>query len=78
MIRRQHVDAHAEHDTGDNHSFGASNGNRISTGVLLDVKIGKLSTHAGIGFARLMTDPMGMYPTVKESMHVDLNVKYAK
>ena len=64
--------------TGDDYSFGASNGGRIATGVSLDVKIGKIITHAGVGFASLLTDEMGMYPSVKESMYVDLNVKYAK
>jgi len=64
--------------TGDDYSFGAADGGRIATGVSLDVKIGKLITHAGVGFASLLTDEMAMYPTIKESMYVDLNVKWAK
>jgi hypothetical protein len=64
--------------TGDDYSFGAADGGRIATGVSLDIKIGKLVTHAGVGFASLLTDEMGMYPTIKESMYIDLNVKYAK
>jgi hypothetical protein len=64
--------------TGDDYSFGAADGGRISTGVSLDVKIGKIVTHAGVGFASLLTDEMGLYPSIKESMYVDLNIKYAK
>lgn len=62
--------------TGDDYKFGGDDGGRISTGVSLDVKIGKIITHAGVGFASLLTG--GLYPTVKESMYIDLNVKFAK
>lgn len=62
--------------TGDDYAFGGDDGGRISTGASLDVKIGKIVTHAGVGFASLLTG--GLYPTIKESMYIDLNVKYAK
>jgi hypothetical protein len=64
--------------TGDDYAFGAADGGRISTGVAVDVKIGKILAHADVGFASLLTDEMAMYPTIKESMYIDLNVKYAK
>jgi len=62
--------------TGDDYSFSGDNGGRIATGVSVDVKIGKIITHAGVGVASLLTG--GLYPSVKESMYLDLNVKYAK
>ncbi|MGE0868317.1 MAG: hypothetical protein AB7P03_07140 [Kofleriaceae bacterium] len=62
--------------TGDDYSFGASDGGRIAAGGALDIKVGPVITHAGIGVASLLTG--GMYPTIGESMYVDVNVKYAK
>lgn len=64
--------------TGDDISLRPSNGGRISLGAALDVKLGPILAHAGAGFASLLTDEMGMYPTIGESMYVDVNVKYAK
>ncbi|HEY4176072.1 MAG TPA: hypothetical protein VGM90_04545 [Kofleriaceae bacterium] len=64
--------------TGDDISLRAKNGGRIYLGAALDVKIGPIITHAGAGFASLLTDQMGLYPTIKDSVYVDLNVKYAK
>jgi hypothetical protein len=62
--------------TGDDFSFRGSNGGRIAAGASLDVKMGPIITHAGIGFASLLTG--GLYPTIGDSVYVDLNVKFAK
>jgi hypothetical protein len=64
--------------TGDDISLRARNGGRIYFGGALDVKIGPILAHGGLGFASLFTDPMGPYPTTKDSFYIDLNVKYAK
>jgi hypothetical protein len=62
--------------TGDDYSFSGSNGGRISTGGALDLKVGPILLHAGAGVASLLTG--GMYPSIGESVYVDVNVKYAK
>jgi hypothetical protein len=62
--------------TGDDYSFSGKNGGRISAGGALTVKLGPILAHAGAGFASLLTG--GMYPTVRDSVYIDLNVKYAK
>ena len=62
--------------TGDGYSFGGDSGGRIYAGGALDVKISKIIVHAGAGVASLLTGPE--YPTVSDSLYVDLNVKYAK
>jgi hypothetical protein len=64
--------------TGDNISLRAKNGGRVYLGAALDVKVGPIITHAGAGFASLITDPAGLYPTIGDSVYIDLNVKYAK
>jgi hypothetical protein len=64
--------------TGDDFSFGPSDGGRLALGAAIDLKIGKIITHAGAGFASLLTDDMGPYPTIGDSLYIDLNVKYAK
>ena len=64
--------------TGDDISLRAKNGGRVYLGAALDVKIGRIITHLGAGFASLTTDDMGMYPTIKDSVYLDLNVKFAK
>lgn len=62
--------------TGDDYSFSGDNGGRISTGGALDLKIGPILVHAGAGVASLLSG--GMYPSIGESVYVDVNVKYAK
>ncbi len=62
--------------TGDDFSFRGSNGGRTSLGASLEVKIGSIVAHAGTGFASLQTG--GLYPSVRDSLYVDLDVKYAK
>jgi hypothetical protein len=62
--------------TGDDFSFRGSNGGRIAAGGSLTVKLGPILAHAGAGVASLLTG--GMYPTVSDSLYVDLNVKYAR
>jgi hypothetical protein len=64
--------------TGDDISLRAKNGGRIYLGAALDVKIGRIITHLGAGFASLLTDDMGAYPKIGDSLYVDLNVKFAK
>lgn len=61
--------------TGDDHSFGASGDGRLAAGGSLTVKIGPMLAHAGAGAASLLTG--GMYPTVRDSFHVDPNVRQA-
>jgi len=62
--------------TGDDYSFRGSNGGRIAAGGALTVKIGPILAHAGAGFASLLTG--GLYPTIRDSVYIDLNVKYVK
>lgn len=62
--------------TGDDYSFSGDKGGRITTGASLDVKLGHILLHAGAGVASLLTG--GLYPTIKDSFYVDVNVKYAK
>jgi hypothetical protein len=61
--------------TGAGFSFRGSKGGRLSTGGSLTVKIGPILAHAGAGVASLLTG--GAYPTIRDSVYVDLNVKYA-
>jgi hypothetical protein len=62
--------------TGDEFSFSGDDGGRIAAGGSLEVKIGPIIAHAGAGVASLLTG--GLYPTVGDSVYIDLNVKYAK
>jgi hypothetical protein len=62
--------------TGDDFSFSGESGGRISTGAALDVKLGPIALHTGAGVASLLSG--GMYPSIKESVYVDVNVKYVK
>lgn len=62
--------------TGDDYSFSGDNGGRITTGGALDVKIGKILIHGGVGVASLLTG--SAYPTISDSFYVEANVKYAK
>ena len=62
--------------TGPDYSFSGSNDGRISTGGSLTVKLGPILAHAGAGVASLLTG--GAYPTIGDSLYIDLNVKYAK
>jgi hypothetical protein len=62
--------------TGDNYSFGGDNGGRIAAGGALTVKLGPILAHAGAGAASLLTG--GLYPTISDSIYIDLNVKYVK
>lgn len=62
--------------TGNDYSFSGSKEGRIYAGGSLDVKLGPIIAHAGAGFASLLTGPD--YPTIGDSLYIDLNVKYAK
>jgi hypothetical protein len=62
--------------TGDDYSGKGKNGGRLQTGAALDLKIGPILTHLGAGAASLLTG--GAYPTIRDSVYIDLNVKYAK
>jgi hypothetical protein len=64
--------------TGDDASFKPSNGGRIYAGGALDVKLGPIIVHGGAGVASLLTGAESMYPTISDSVYIDLNVKYAK
>jgi hypothetical protein len=64
--------------TGDDASFKPSNGGRIYAGGALDLKISKIILHGGAGVASLLTGADSMYPTITDSVYIDLNVKYAK
>jgi hypothetical protein len=61
---------------GDDYSIRGRNGGRIATGGSLTVKLGPILAHAGAGVASLLTG--GAYPTIRDSVYVDLNVKYVK
>lgn len=61
---------------GDDYSIRGRNGGRIATGGSLTVKLGPILAHAGAGVASLLTG--GAYPSISDSVYVDLNVKYVK
>ncbi len=61
---------------GDDYSIRGRNGGRIAAGGSLTVKIGPILAHAGAGVASLLTGPA--YPTISDSVYIDLNVKYVK
>jgi hypothetical protein len=62
--------------TGDGYSFSGDKGGRIAAGGSLSVKIGPILAHAGAGVASLLTG--GMYPTISDSVYIDVNAKYVK
>jgi hypothetical protein len=62
--------------TGDDISFRGKNGGRLAAGGSLTLKIGPILAHAGAGVASLLTG--GLYPTIRDSVYIDVNVKYAK
>ncbi len=62
--------------TGDDYAFGGASGGRISTGASLTLKIGPILAHAGAGLASLLSGDK--YPTIRDSVYLDFNVKYAK
>jgi hypothetical protein len=68
--------------TGDDYSMRGKNGGRLGAGVALDLKIGPILGHLGTGVASLLTgDPMttqAAYPSIRDSVYFDVNVKYAK
>jgi hypothetical protein len=64
--------------TGDDFKFGGSSGGRIALGAALDVKVGPIVAHAGTGFASLLVGDETAYPTVGDSLYIDLNAKYVK
>lgn len=64
--------------TGDDYTFRSSKGGRVSAGGAIDLKIGPILTHAGAGVASLGTGDMSPYPTIADSLYIDLNVKYVK
>jgi len=64
--------------TGDDISLRARNGGRIYAGAAIDVKIGPIAAHVGAGVASLFTDAAGPYPTMRDSVYIDINAKYVK
>jgi len=62
--------------TGDDYAFRGRDGGRLQTGAALDVKLGPILAHVGAGAASLLTG--GAYPSIRDSLYLDLNVKYAK
>jgi hypothetical protein len=70
------VSADAGVFTGPDYSFSADEGGRIYGGGSLTVKLGPIVTHLGGGVASLL--PGGIYPTIRDSVYLDVNVKYAK
>jgi hypothetical protein len=64
--------------TGDDYTFRSSKGGRVSLGAALDVKVWRLILHGGAGVASLGTGDASAYPTIKDSVYIDLNVKFAK
>jgi len=62
--------------TGDQYSFSGDKGGRIAAGGSLSLKIGPILAHAGAGVASLLTG--GLYPTISDSVYIDVNAKYVK
>jgi hypothetical protein len=63
-------------NTGDDYSFSGDNGGRISVGAMIELKIGKIMIHTGAGLASLLTG--GLYPSISDSVYIDVNAKYVK
>ena len=70
------VSADAGVFTGPGYNFSADQGGRIYGGGSITVKLGPIVTHLGGGVASLL--PGGEYPTIRDSVYLDVNVKYAK
>jgi hypothetical protein len=70
------VSADAGVFTGPDYSFSASAGGRIYAGGSLQLEIGPIVGHLGGGVASLL--PGGEYPTIRDSVYLDVNIKYAK
>lgn len=64
--------------TGDDYSLRSRNGGRVATGASLDIKIGPMLFHLGAGAASLITGDGGVYPSISDSVYVDVNAKYVK
>ena len=64
--------------TGDDFKLGAADDGRIALGAAVDIKLGKIIAHVGAGVASLITDPAGAYPSISDSIYIDLNAKFAK
>ena len=64
--------------TGDGYALRARKCGRLPLGAALDVKLGPISVHAGAGAASLITGEGGLYPSITDSVYLDLNVKFAK
>jgi hypothetical protein len=70
------VSADAGVYTGDDFSFGGDDGGRIAAGGSVTLKIGPIVLHAGAGVASLLTG--GLYPTISDSLYIDLDARYQK
>lgn len=64
--------------TGQKLHLSAADGGRIYAGASATAKLGPILLHLGSGVASLITDPNGMYPSIKESIYFAFDVKYAK
>jgi hypothetical protein len=70
------VSADAGVFTGPDYAFSASSGGRIYAGGSLQLEFGPIVGHLGGGVASLL--PGGEYPTIRDSVYLDVNIKYAK
>jgi hypothetical protein len=63
--------------TGPKLALGAKDGGRIYAGASAMLRLGPIKLRLGSGVASLLTDPAGYYPSIKESIYFDFNVRYA-
>lgn len=64
--------------SGDDFKVSPSDGGRLGVGAAVDVQISSIALHLGAGFASLMTDDAGLYPSVGKSLFFDVALKYVK
>lgn len=63
--------------TGEKLKMSAEGGGRIYAGAAAQLKLGPILLLTGAGVASLITGPGGFYPSIKESIYFDFNVRYA-
>jgi hypothetical protein len=73
-----HVGALVGIYTGDDFAIAADEGGRIAAGLVADAKISSISLTFGAGFASLLTDDAGLYPSVGKSVYVTVGLAYVK
>ena len=69
--------------SGDDFKIGADDGGRIAIGAAVDVKVSTIALHLGVGLNSLLTSDSPSpgafaYPSIGDSLYIDLALKYVK